>query len=107
MKGLKHFQNKTLETLLTEMCKRVNVDPDDIDFNEHRWFMKHTWTEEEQDEFKRWMNEYLTKNKKAVDEIAAFPNLVKHNKRELIKLINWFILDFGWCTEYEKKRKPI
>ncbi len=34
MKGLKHFQNKTLETLLTEMCKRVNVDPDDIDFNE-------------------------------------------------------------------------
>lgn len=92
--------NPVLKEILTEMCKRVKVSYKDIDFKEEDWYMKHTWTEKEQEEFMEWMEKYLLEDKKRIDNIAQFPSIVKHNKKELKKLINWFIVQYGWRCSY-------
>lgn len=94
MKGLKHFKTKTYKDILSEMCKRVGVAPDEIDFSEPQWFMKYTWTREEQEEYKKWLMDYFVLNKKSIGEISKFPRLF--NKKSAEKLANEVIFNYGW-----------
>jgi len=92
MEKKKKFE-KHLSLILKEMCKRVGVKLKDIDFNDQQWFMKHEWTEKEEQDFKKWLVDYLYGSKEARDSIMAYPRKVKKSCEDVA---SWFILDYGW-----------
>ena len=83
--------------ILTEMCNRVNTKFEDIDFYEDRWFMKHSWNKEEEEDFIKWMTKYLTENKKAQREIMETPV-----KRNIEKVAKFFVWNYGWKTNQNR-----
>jgi hypothetical protein len=85
--------NQELKTILDEMCSRVGAK--DVNFEEDNWYLKHTWTEKEQDDFINWLANYLYENKEAR---KMFVNLRKV-KRDCNKASNKFVLNYGWKTK--------
>ena len=85
--------NQELKTILDEMCSRVGAK--DVNFEEDNWYLKHTWTMEEQDDFINWLANYLYENKEARE---MFVNLRKV-KRDCNKASNKFVLNYGWRTK--------
>ena len=81
--------------VLKEMCRRVKA-PLSIINKDSQWFTKYTWSSKEEDSFKVWMLDYLINNKDARIEFLAHP--IK-NKKALTRVINWFILNYGWSIK--------
>lgn len=85
-----------LRVTLLKMCEYVNADFDSIDFSKQEWYYEHLWTDEQQNEFKAWMIDYLKKNKEARYELLANSTA---NKTRIEKAVNEFIFNYGWETE--------
>ena len=83
--------------IMKEMCKRVGADFQKIDFLKEGWYRQYQWSEEEQDDFKKWLIQYWKKTPKARQEILSFPNLIDNNILE--KAASLFLLDFGWMLK--------
>lgn len=49
--------------ILTEMCKRIGVGIKTVDFSKKDWFLQHKWTQEDEDDFRKWLGEFLKKHK--------------------------------------------
>ena len=45
------------------MCRRVSVAIETVDFTKSDWFLQHTWTAEEEDDFRRWLGVFLKTHK--------------------------------------------
>lgn len=88
-----HKMQKYLKVIIKEMCNRVGVNFDKVNFKNKEWFMKHEWTEKEQDNFREWLISYLSKEKEARQEIMRIPS---NNKRFVEDAANQFILMWGW-----------
>ncbi len=69
---------KTCEDCLKEMFKRVGEKyPNEKLTSQDKWYDKHSWTPEEENDFRNWMTKFLKKkhrwNKKMIEsEIAMF-----------------------------------
>ena len=87
-----HF-TEILETILREMCGRVNTDYDKMDFTKNDWFRQHSWTVEEEKDFIKWMTTYLYNNTKARNELM---NITKKNKKNCEEAVRWWIFTYGW-----------
>ena len=72
---------------IEKQCEIANIDFNKIDFKSKDWFNEHTWTSENESEFKKWAIEYLKNNIKARRELCAIPS-IKSNKA----LEKWFSL---------------
>ena len=85
--------DKACEACLVEMFKRVGlVYPDKKFTDQPEWYCKKSWTEEEQEDFRKWMKAKLKK---------VFP----HWQARLIdKEIGYFILMWGWTTKQTKEK---
>lgn len=83
-----------LKTILNEMCSRVNANPEDIDFKSKDWYLKYTWTEEEQDDFIKWLADFLHTNNKA----RKLFNMIGNSKKQCKRGAMFFNLYFGWKT---------
>lgn len=79
--------------ILREMCNRVGVYYWRMDFKKPNWFLLSEWTGAEEDEFVKWMGNYLYKNTEARFEIMRCPR--KH-KESCIKAAKEFIWNYGW-----------
>jgi len=82
---------KHLKIIMEEMCNRVGVYFDDIDFKEDRWYQKYSWSEKEEESFKEWLLNYLLKNKEAREELLSFKS-----KTGIKKAVDQFMLGYGW-----------
>lgn len=49
--------------VLREQCRRVGVDPDSLDYSSPDWYLRHSWTEDDESDFKRWLYKALSKDK--------------------------------------------
>lgn len=85
---------KELKTILNEMCSRVNANPEEIDFKSKDWYLKYTWTEEEQDDFIKWLVGFLHTNNNARKLFNIIGNSKKSCKHGAIS----FNLYYGWKT---------
>ena len=86
---------KHLDIILHEMARRVGANWDDIDGKQDGWYSLYEWTEEEQDNFKTWLVNYLYESSEARKELLQFPSIYKSKKR-LTKVADWFLLQYGW-----------
>lgn len=84
---------KHIERVLKEMFKRVGQTYSKKKVSKEGWYMKHSWTEKEQDKFSDWLVEYLYKCSEARREIMNIP--IK-NKKYIRRTVNMFILGCGW-----------
>ena len=89
---------KHLATILKEMCKRVDADFEKVNFKSKTWYSKCSWTEAEQNDFKKWLVKYLKKNSEARREMMENPTTIS---KIIDKFANMFIFNYGWKTEEE------
>jgi len=79
--------------VLKKMCEYAKVDFNKVDFSKDSWYSKYEWTEKQNDKFKKWLENYLYKNKEARNELMAFP---MKNKEAIRRVVNWWMLDYSW-----------
>lgn len=89
---------KHLQKILREMCRRVGADFNEMDFRRENWFLDYTWKEEDEENFKEWLESYFRSSKEAREEIMAIPSKNKNFIKEAVRM---FILSYGWKTETE------
>jgi len=92
---MKDSLGKYVREILKEMCQTVGANYDDIDFKDDNWFLKHSWTQDEEDKFKKWLISYLTTNTPARNEVMQFP--IKR-KASIKKVAEEFVWNYGWKT---------
>jgi len=83
----------SLREVITEMCRRVGADPTSFDFKNNSWYMQYNWTEQECEQFRKWLSDYLYNNAKARRELMNWP--IKRRK-ETDRLANEFVFMYGW-----------
>lgn len=76
--------------LLKEMFKRVGLEYSEEYCKKEDWYLTKSWTEAEQNEFKRWGEGVLKVDLKMTYYGAA---------REM----GWFLLSYGWTTRLENE----
>ena len=82
-----------LITALKQMGSVIGVN--EIDLDEDSWYLKHTWTSEQENGFKLWLVDKLKTDKTFLKSLAKYPNLIKTNEQRE-KLANEFIMNYGW-----------
>lgn len=76
--------DKFLEKALDKMFQAVGLENWDREFTKKQdWYMEHTWTEEQIDEYKKWFLQTVRKD-------------LKLNKQLALKEWSWFFLMWGW-----------
>ena len=82
---------KHTKIILEEMCKRIGVKYEDMDFKKPHWFWNFAWTQEQEDDFKKWIVSYLIGSYEARQELMEHPNL-----KDCDKVADEFIMQYGW-----------
>ena len=86
--------SKGLEYVLKELCSRVNIRFEDVDFSNPEWFMERTWTSEEQENFRQWLVNELLTNKDVRQSLYGKSTKIPKNIAE--RIAGMFILNYGW-----------
>lgn len=90
--------NKELKKIVIKMFEFAE-EPYHIDKTKgDDWFLRTTWTEQQQDDFKDWLIEYLKKNPKAIKELTG---LSLTSKKFRTKVAGQFIFLYGFTVEYD------
>jgi hypothetical protein len=95
--------NKYLKEILIEMFRRVGAEDEFTEeyVKEKNWFYRHEWTEEEQDDYKKWLINYLFKNKVACKNICGTTT----SKLMLKRGANMHMLNYGWKFKEKVKEE--
>lgn len=81
-------KDEVLTACLKEMFRRVGERyPNPKLTNQHRWYAMRAWTQQEEDDFKDWMVQYLRKK-------------MRLNIKEAQKETSWFMLMYGWALPH-------
>ena len=84
---------KPINRIKRKLCQAVGVDWKTVDFHKDGWYLEHTWTQEQEDEFKEWLADYLYKNTRARQQIMKFP---RKDKRICARVASGFVWNHGW-----------
>lgn len=87
------MKDKLLD-VLKEMCKRVNVDYNKIDFKKPNWFLDYSWTEEEENDFSDWLVKQLSKDEELRQEVMD--SFSWKDEKRLKKVADEFVFNYGW-----------
>lgn len=96
----KDFDNKNdkhLKVILKELCKRVKAPVTKINFAEPDWFMLYSWTESEENEFKKWVSDYLYKGNAEVRRQLTGHNIKSRTMAN--NFANNFVFTYGWTLK--------
>jgi len=86
--------NKEVDIILKHMCEIINVDYDTINIKEEDWYLKHSWTLEQEKNFVNWLANYLYTNKEA--RLALYKVSHKFTKTQCEKKAGFFAFNYGW-----------
>ena len=100
MKAINDF-GKHLQVVIREMCSRVGVNPEELDFGEQKdlkkeYFWLYEWTKEEEEDFTQWMADYLYVTTGARNELMSFP---RKTKKACLEVARYFVWNHGWKTQ--------
>jgi len=80
---MKQLSQKHIDEILTKQFQMVGQTYSPEIVKDERWYMKYYWTKEQEDEFKRWLSNYLISSKMV-------------SKARVEKEVGYFILYCGW-----------
>jgi len=84
---------KHMEIILREMCARVGANYNNIDFLGRSWFMLYEWTKTQENDFTKWVGNYLYNNKEARAGLLSHPT---KNKTRCKRAASEFVWNHGW-----------
>lgn len=87
-----YHKNYTKE-IVYMMCGMAGVDPDTVNFKEEGWYAKHEWTVEEENAYRAWLTDYLSKDLKAWRNLTG---LYIRTPMLIGKFIAEFLFYCGW-----------
>lgn len=96
IENIKEEIGPTTAALLTKQFQIIGADVRKINFIKKDWFMDSSWTEGQEQEFKKWFINYLYGNLKRTQEITKFARIIYRYKERLAKVWYWWDLDYGW-----------
>ena len=91
-----------MNIILSTMCLFVGSNYSDINMQEDNWFLKHTWSEETEMEFKNWMVNYIHKIKPAQRELY---NDHYMNKKLCERAVDMFMFNYGWSSNQPEQER--
>lgn len=86
------------DEILNKMFSYVGITLKDVKPKESNWFLEYSWTAEQQEEFTKWLSDYLYNDKGARGAIMA--NSVK-SKKKCDAAANFFVFSYGWRLKNE------
>ena len=89
--------NKSQKHVFTKMCEVVDVKLEDIDFSKDRWYVDHTWTSEQEQQFCNWLKNEIKTNNKVRKELTTLQ--YRPTKKQVADVVMWFNLMWGWKTK--------
>ncbi len=89
--------NKSQQHVFTKMCEMVNVKLKDVDFTKDGWYLEHTWTSEQEQEFCEWLKKEIKTNNEVRKELTTLP--YRPTKKRVKETVMWFNLMWGWKTK--------
>ena len=92
---------KALEIVLKEMCKRVGVNYNSVNFKEDGWYNQYSWSQEEEKEFINWLTDKLMIDKYIRMELLTNPSHLTYKKAR--KAAEEFVFKFGWKYPQTKR----
>lgn len=86
-----------IKAIITKQCEIVGADPETINPKEQGWYMKYSWTKEQEKEFKDWFIKYLKNNKEFQRNIIRWPSF-----KNIVKAVDEWCSNYGWRYGDEK-----
>ena len=79
-----------------KLCSYVGADYKEIDWENTAdpYYWKYTWTNEQEEDFKNWLADYLYSSKQARMIYRTPPR----NKKQCKECAYWFTWNHGWKT---------
>lgn len=87
-----------ISLVMREMCRRVDLPYESVDFKEPGWFMRNSWSVDEEKAFTNWLTEVLHKNQHVRE---GFTDHDINTKKDCRLLATSFVLTYGWTTNDE------
>lgn len=94
--------NSSIIYIFKKMCSYVNVNYEDIDFNENDWYFKYEWSEEQEKDFISWLSNEVRTNNIIRKELTSLQ--YKPSKKKSYSFAINFNLMFGWKTKENYKK---
>lgn len=89
--------NTAIMWILLKMCVAVNAPFYKINPKKEGWFLKYSWTSQQQEDFIKWLaNEFYT-NKRLRQFFFMYPKL-SHTKKACLEGARSFVFNYGWKT---------
>ncbi len=88
--------------ILKEMCKRVGayisvVGWADTKGHDPNWYWKYQWSKEEEDDFEKWLADYLYANKET--QRVLLRGYGSQTKKDCKEAAEEFVCQYGWTVE--------
>ena len=83
-----------LRDILTKMCEIVGADPAKVFPYRDEWYRGHSWTNEQEKEFREWFVANVHKIKK-----TPYSRYSIGSKQNRNKTCSYFLLSYGWLTK--------
>lgn len=93
------IDDKHLRKVMIKMCSyaKPKVSLKNIDTTKEEWYNEYTWTEKQQQSFRKWFVDYLYNDK---DARNALLNRNVKSKKYLDMAVLAFIFDYGWRVRW-------
>jgi hypothetical protein len=88
-----------LKKIFEELAKRVGSSLEEINFDDKNWFEKHTWTVEEELNYKNWLIEFMENNPDVIEDLVKEGLL----RRDINNMATDFVIFYGW--NYKKNNQ--
>lgn len=85
-----------LDSILKDLCDAVEADYYSIDFTEKDWYYQHSWTMQDQIDFKNQLIKKIKNNKKFYSSIVD-----TSSDRAINKNLEMFLFTYGWKFKKE------
>lgn len=90
---------KVLYKQFSIIGKESEVDTIDFKDDINPWYALYTWTEAQENEFKQWLIEELTKDSKLRKVIMKIPS---RTKKKIEHVVNQFLWMYGFRVSYNE-----
>ena len=90
------MEREQLDIILAKMFGMVGQEYKWEFTQQPDWYFQNSWTSKQENEFRKWLSDYLYENKQA--RIAIMENPAKDKKR-CEKAASFFVMNYGWLTK--------
>ncbi len=87
------INNKTfshLHVILGNMCRYVEANYKETDFDSKQWYQGYTWDNEKEDHFKKWLTDYIYGVRGAQRELYGRTTMRKKESGEDCDNCRWY-----------------